>query len=132
MKQENIFKYILIVICIVAAIYFLIIENRNTFTNITADEAIVELENDDSIVLLDVRTLEEYQEKRIPRSILMPIDDLETRVINEIDKETRIFVYCGTGVRSEEAVKILVNLGYANVYNLGGIDDWQYETESGP
>jgi len=133
MKQEKIFKYILIIICVIAAIYFLIIENRITFTSITADEAIAKLENDSSIILLDVRTLEEYQEKRIPNSILIPIDNLRSRVLTEIeDKETRIFVYCGTGVRSKDAAGILVNLGYERVYNLGGIDEWKYETESGP
>jgi rhodanese-related sulfurtransferase len=47
------------------------------------------------------------------------------------DKEAKIVVYCRSGRRSAEAAKVLKELGYKNVYDLGGINSWPYETISG-
>jgi len=133
MKKLKSLKFIIIVIVITLGvfIYLQLSKDKITFQNITGDMAIVELQKDDSIILLDVRTKEEHDKKRIPNSILIPVDDLRNIVLNEIeDKQTRIFVYCGSGARSRRASRILTNLGYENVYNLGGINDWKYETEN--
>lgn len=43
------------------------------------------------------------------------------------DKEAIIFVYCRSGNRSATAANILIEQGYKNVYNLGGINNWPYE-----
>ncbi len=100
-------------------------------TLITADEAKKRLDSDESIILLDVRTEEEYREKHIPGSLLLPLSDLEDKAESEIpDKDATLFVYCRSGNRSATASKILVNLGYTKVYDLGGIIDWPYDTES--
>ena len=110
--------------------YLTDVDIQLTYKNITDDEAKAELDKDNSIILLDVRTTEEYNEKHIPNSILIPVDELEDRALNEIqDQQTKIFVYCRSGVRSVAASEILVKLGYENVYNLGGIIDWKYEVE---
>jgi rhodanese-related sulfurtransferase len=99
---------------------------------ITADEAKRRLDSGESIILLDVRTEEEYIQKHIPNSILIPLNDLENDVEAQLpDKDATLFVYCRSGNRSTSASKILVKLGYKNVYDLGGIIDWPYETESG-
>jgi len=96
-----------------------------SFKTLTVEEAKIELNNDDSIILIDVRTEEEYAEDHLDGSILIPIDELEARINLEIlDKNIRIFVYCQSGKRSEEASKILVGLGYKNVYNIKGLDYW--------
>ena len=47
------------------------------------------------------------------------------------DKEAVLLIYCHTGVRSKQASDKLIKLGYKNIYDFGGIADWQYETESG-
>lgn len=90
------------------------------------------LEKEKNIVLLDVRTMEEYQESHISNSILIPLDNLKEQVTETIqDKDTVIFVYCRSGNRSTEAAKILVDLGYTKVFNIdGGIKNWPYETET--
>lgn len=88
------------------------------------------LEKDDSIILLDVRTPEEYKEKRIPNSTNLPIDELEEKVSEVLpDKDATIILYCKIGKRSRKATKMLCKMGYKNVYNLGGIEDWPYDTE---
>ena len=104
--------------------------NRPNYKTISASEAIKELEKDDSIVLLDVRDYEEHQEERIPNSVLIPLNELKYEVTDKIkDKETRIFIYCHSGRRSREAARTLSRLGYKNVYNIGGIINWEYELE---
>lgn len=99
---------------------------------ISADEAKKRLDSEEGIILLDVRTEEEYLDKHIPGSVLLPLDSLENDVEKEVpDKDAILFVYCRSGNRSASATKILVRLGYKNVYDLGGIINWPYDTESG-
>lgn len=101
------------------------------YKKISPSEAKEKLQNEEGILLLDVRTDSEYKEKHIPKSMLIPIDVLKNEVINKIpDKNTTILVYCRSGNRSRSASKILINLGYTNVYDLGGIINWPYEVES--
>ncbi|WMJ82549.1 redoxin domain-containing protein [Oscillospiraceae bacterium LTW-04] len=84
---------------------------------------------DSTYVLLDVRTEQEYKEKRIPGAVLIPDYELAERAQAELpDKRQVIFVYCRSGRRSEAAAKELVAMGYNHVYDMGGIIDWPYET----
>lgn len=102
------------------------------YNNISPSEAKKRLENEKNIVLLDVRTREEYEEKHIPDSVLIPVDILADEAGNTLtDKNVPVFIYCRSGRRSVTAAKILIEKGYTDVYNLGGIIDWPYETESG-
>lgn len=86
------------------------------------------------VYLLDVRTLGEYQKKRIKGSRLIPIDQVQNRIA-EIPKNRPIIVYCETGVRSALVGRYLDQLGFQSVYNLSqGIMGWQlrgYPIESG-
>lgn len=97
-------------------------------TNITPEEAKKRLDSEKGIILLDVRTKEEYDGGHIKDATLIPVDSLKEEAESKlIDKETPIFVYCRSGNRSTAASKILMDLGYKNVYNLGGINKWPYE-----
>lgn len=99
-----------------------------SFSSITPREARKRLDSEKGIILLDVRTMEEYQTGYIKDSILIPVDRLKEEAENQLkDKEATIFVYCRSGNRSVTAANILVDLGYKNVYNLGGINKWPYE-----
>lgn len=101
-------------------------------TNITPSEAKERLDSKEDLILLDVRTKEEYEAGHIEGSILIPVDIIEAEAEGILqDKEKPIIVYCRSGKRSMAAANILVKLGYENVYNLGGINDWPYETISG-
>jgi len=99
---------------------------------ITDDEAIIMMQEDDSIILIDVRNRDEHIKQRIPGSVLIPLDELETEIMHRIpDKETIIIVHCQKGIRSKEAAELLTILGYLNVYDLGGIEDWKYNVIEG-
>jgi rhodanese-related sulfurtransferase len=98
------------------------------FSNVTPKEAKQRLDNKEEIILLDVRTKEEYDSGHIKGSMLIPVDVLDEEVKNKLmDKNATIFVYCRSGNRSVTAANILIKQGYTNVYNLGGIQSWPYE-----
>jgi rhodanese-related sulfurtransferase len=75
-------------------------------------------------LMLDVRTVEEWNEAHIPDASLIPLDQLEARV-NEVPTGVPVVIYCRSGNRSQTALWILRNAGYTNVHNmLGGINAW--------
>ena len=76
-------------------------------------------------ILLDVRTQEEYQKIRAKGALHIPLSDLQSGKIPNIDQKNQIYTYCQSGVRSEKARKILVENGYISVGNIGGIGAWQ-------
>jgi phage shock protein E len=101
---------------------------RAAFTNIKPDEAKKRLDAGENIILLDVRTEEEYKEGYIDGAMLIPLDKLQSEAeFKLLDKNAPIFIYCRSGRRSITAVGILASQGYNNLYNLGGILDWPYE-----
>ena len=88
--------------------------------------------NDNNAVLLDTRTLMEYNEVRIPNSQLMDLIDpnFESNLQN-MDRTKNYYLYCRTGNRSFQAARLMKNYGFENVYNLkSGIVRWHGETES--
>lgn len=102
------------------------------YTDIKPEDAKERLENEKGIILLDVRTLEESIETHIPGSILIPVEEIKSKASEILkDKNAEIFVYCRSGRRSVTASRELIEMGYTKVYNLGGIIDWPYKTESG-
>lgn len=103
------------------------VTQKTNFSNIDQEEAKKRLDREKGIILLDVRTKEEYETGHIKGSILLPLDNLEEEAVNKFkDKKSPIFVYCRSGNRSVRAANILIEQGYENVYNMGGINDWPY------
>ena len=100
------------------------------YMNITAEEAKVLMDSEEGYIILDVRTQEEYDQGHIPGAILIPDTEIEARAEKELtDKDQLILVYCRSGRRSKLAAEILVELGYTNIREFGGIIDWPYEVE---
>lgn len=75
--------------------------------------------------LLDVRTAEEYAAGHIPGASLAPYDAIDAASFAEGDKAAPIVVYCRSGRRSALAKATLESLGYTNVSDFGGIDNWK-------
>ena len=98
--------------------------------NITAQEAKQIMDAEEGYIILDVRTQAEYDEKHIPDAILIPDYEIKERAEEELtDKDQLILVYCRSGRRSKLAAEALVELGYTNIKEFGGILDWPYEWE---
>ena len=127
-------QYILIAI-ILALLAFQVIRKYFGIANkvkITPEDAKSKIDKEKDIVLLDVRTKNEYLGKHIPKSTLIPIDILSNEVEKKLpDKNKQIIVYCSAGNRSARAVRILDKLGYVNIHNLGALYKWPYKTVSG-
>ena len=105
-------------------------ETEAVYVNITAEEAKTIMDNQTGYVILDVRTQEEYDAAHIPGAILIPYDEIEDKASAVLqDKNQLILVYCRSGRRSKIAAESLVELGYTNIKEFGGIIDWPYETE---
>ena len=106
-------------------------ESSAEYQQITAEEAKEMIDTLDDEIILDVREQEEYDAKHIPDAILLPVgmidEDTAEGVIPE--KDSVVLVYCRSGNRSKTASNKLAQLGYTQVYEFGGINDWPYETE---
>ena len=102
------------------------------YHRISPEEAKQQIDTEPDLVLLDVRTPAEYQEKHIPGARLVPNETISNQPIEGVPKNAKIHVYCRTGHRSEQAAKKLIAMGYEHVYDMaGGITSWPYETEAG-
>ena len=102
--------------------------SSHTYQQISMAEAADYMSNHDGYVLLDVRTVEEFHEKHIPNAINVPNETIGNSEIPELpDKEQVILVYCRSGNRSKLASQKLAELGYKNIIEIGGINDWTGE-----
>lgn len=82
------------------------------------------IKNDSNIILLDVRTIQEFKEGHLLGALNLPLGELKNKVSLLIPNHGQtIIVYCQMGGRSKKATNILNKMGYTNVYNLkGGLD----------
>ena len=100
------------------------------YVNITAEEAKQIMDTEEGYIILDVRTQEEYDEGHIPGAIVISHEEITEKAEKVLtDKEQLILVYCRSGRRSKIAAEALVELGYTNIKEFGGIIDWPYEVE---
>ena len=97
------------------------------YKKITSDEAKKMMETQ-KVIVVDVRTLEEYNERHIPNAISVPLETIENEAEAKLkNKDDLILVYCRSGRRSREAALKLIEKGYTNVIDFGGINDWNGE-----
>ncbi len=93
------------------------------YTDVSVQQAREMIDRGD-VLILDVRTQEEYNAGHIKNSTLIPVQVLDKR-LNELPRDKKILVYCKSGSRSAQASGILVNNGFKEIYNMkGGITDW--------
>ena len=100
------------------------------YVNITAEEAKQIMDSEEGYIILDVRTQEEYDQGHIPGAIVISHEEIAEKAEKVLtDKNQMILVYCRSGRRSKIAAEALVELGYTNIKEFGGIIDWPYEVE---
>ena len=85
--------------------------------------------NTPGAILLDVRTPQEYREGHIPGSQNIPLQTIDKVATVAENKDTPLYVYCHSGGRSRQAVQRLVQMGYRNVTNIGGIAAYRGKVE---
>ena len=100
------------------------------YRQIRMDEAVKMMRDEKDYIILDARRPDEYAEGHIPGAINIPNEEIGSAEISELpDKSQLILVYCRSGRRSKEASKKLVKLGYTNIVEFGGIQDYKGEIE---
>ena len=105
-------------------------EQDITYERINAEEAKAIMDRESDYIIIDARTQSEYDEGHIPGAILIPEYEISNKAGELLkDKNQLILVYCRSGRRSKIAAQALVELGYTNVKEFGGIIDWKYEIE---
>ena len=108
-------------------------EQENSYRQISMDEAVTMMEEESGYIILDVRTPEEFRERHIPNAINITNETIGSEDIQELpDKDQLILVYCRSGNRSKQASGKLAELGYTNIVEIGGINDWIGDTVSEP
>ena len=104
--------------------------SSNSYRQISMDEAVKMMKDEKNYIILDVRRPDEYAQGHIPGAINVPNEEIGTAEIAALpDKSQLILVYCRSGRRSKEASEKLVELGYTNIVEFGGILDWKGEIE---
>ena len=99
-----------------------------SYTQISQDEAKEMMEQDDGHVIVDVRRPDEFAAGHIPGAICIPNETIESEQPEELtDLDQVILIYCRSGNRSKQAAQKLFDMGYTNVYEFGGINDWTGE-----
>ena len=105
-------------------------EKNMTYTSITMEEAKDIFQNSGDYIILDVRRADEFSEGHIPGAVNYANEDiLQDKPEVLPDLEQTIYVYCRSGRRSKEAADKLVQMGYTNIIEIGGILDWNGELE---
>ena len=102
------------------------------YVKLKPEKAKERIDSGDEIVIVDVRTTEEYGETHIGNAINIPLESIGMEKPEQLpDVEAEIMVYCRSGVRSKKAARKLLEMGYKNIEDIGGIIDWPYETVAG-
>lgn len=98
---------------------------RGTVPTAQAAQLKFEMTRNPDLVILDAREKEEYNVSHIARSICVGYNDFDLKALEDLDKSSKIYVYCSIGYRSEKIGEKLQNAGFENVHNLyGGIFAW--------
>ncbi|KXL52161.1 thiosulfate sulfurtransferase PspE precursor [Anaerotignum neopropionicum] len=99
------------------------------YKKITSEEAKARIDSGDEVIILDVRTKDEFNSSHIPNAILLPNETISDKMLDLLpDLDAEILIYCRSGNRSAQAAKKLIAIGYTNVYDFAGIIDWPYDT----
>ena len=101
--------------------------DKAAYQKISAEEA-YEMMASQKVLVVDVRTWEEYDGEHIENAVLVPNESIGSEMPEALpDKESTLLVYCRSGRRSKDAAEKLLALGYQSVYDFGGVIDWPYE-----
>jgi len=103
------------------------------YKKLTAREAKSRIDSGDAIIVVDVRTEDEYRAEHIPNAVLIPNETITSEMPDLLPSlDAEILLYCRSGNRSAQAAQKLIAMGYTNVYDFGGMIDWPYDTVTGP
>ncbi len=83
----------------------------------------VEKKIKDGAVIVDVRTVDEFEDGHYPKAINIPVNELPKRAAEIGPKDKPVLLYCASGSRSAMGAMLLKTMGFTDVTNAGGLDD---------
>lgn len=108
---------------IIIFLFMILSCSKKPYNNINLKKALNIMSKSTNLVLLDVRTPEEYMSGSVPNSINIDVMDTDFKTkIDILDKNKEYIVYCRSGNRSTIASSIMATNGFLHVYNLGNIN----------
>ncbi|WP_127844758.1 rhodanese-like domain-containing protein [Psychroflexus aestuariivivens] len=121
-------KYILSIVVI--AVLIGCSQASENKVNIVSSSEMKEIMSQDSIQLIDVRSLKEFREGHLKNAQNIIYDEDFAEKIKTLDKSRSVAVYCQTGRRSSDCSEILKKAGFEKIYDLdGGLSEWKYKEE---
>lgn len=115
-KLNKYMMYIILIIGLGIVVYFLRTRNASGMEEIKAKIA-------SGALIVDVRTVGEYQSGHFPGALNIPVDQVEKRISEFGEKDKPIIVYCASGGRSGSAKSYLESIGFTNITNAGGLSN---------
>ena len=132
--MKKIIYGILILIVIIGGVFFMFnkgnkkTENEVEIKYVSMDDIVQIMNENTNYIILDVRTIDEYNEGHIPNAICIPNETIGSDIVEKLPiKEQLILIYCRSGNRSKQAAEKLKKLGYTSLIEFGGIIDWKGE-----
>ena len=125
-QREGRLLYVALFLAVVASVLFApsLLPRRDGYGDVTVQEARSLIEDKPDLVILDVRTVSEYEDGHIEGAVNIPVQELSAR-LDELSNEDELLVYCRIGNRSAQAVDILQDVGFTEIYHMdAGITGW--------
>lgn len=130
--MKKIILALLIAGCLITGCSAASTSDSASYRQVTAEEAMEIMETAENYIILDVRRQDEFESLHIPGAICIPNETIGTTPPYRLpDKDQLILVYCRSGNRSKQAAKKLAAMGYTNIVEFGGINNWHGETVTG-
>lgn len=117
---------VLIILCICGCANHKQVDD-NTYNHSITSEEVFQLVDSKNIIIVDVRESYEYRNGHIKNAYNIPLGKLDSISDFDFSKDKKIIVYCQSGNRSKLALEKLLDMGYTNVFDMGGIQSWEYE-----
>lgn len=129
-KKKNFFIVAMAFILLLMVNFYILPKNNNRIIGrLTIKEAYDKIQankNNPDLIILDVRTQDEYNEGHIKNAINIDYYSKTLKKdLNKLDKNKTYLVYCRSGSRSGKTIDIMEKLGFKEVYNIGGMIDWK-------
>ncbi|MGI1657884.1 MAG: rhodanese-like domain-containing protein [Desulfitobacterium sp.] len=126
--MDNLYLIIAAVIIVFLFLRRFSTANDKAIKNLTAEEAYELIKSNKDVVIIDVRTKDEYMKGHIPGSKSFPVGELSTR-LSELQKykDKPVLVHCASGGRSPAALRILLKNDFSQILHLKrGLMGWNY------
>ncbi|NFV13692.1 rhodanese-like domain-containing protein [Clostridium sp. FAM 1755] len=130
-KIRNKFIFYSLFVVLLTSILLIPLYSAKAYKNISPEEIKQIASNPYSTALIiDVRTYKEFSNGHIPKSLNIPINEFKNTILSKnIDKDTKIIIYCNNGIRAKNASNLLDKLGFTNIYVLDQLNSWPYPLE---